>query len=75
VSEGIAVDTHVIRLSQKFDLTDEKTPEKIEKDLMEIVPKDEWFNFTYLVIEYGRKYSPARKKDCAGEPLEIFCRK
>lgn len=73
VVEGIAVDTHVKRLARKFDLTDADSPDKIERDLMEVVPKDEWFNFTYLIIEYGRKYSPARKKNCANEPLEEIC--
>lgn len=60
VVEGIAVDTHVMRLSQRFGLTKERTPEKIERDLMEIVPKNEWFGFTYRLIEYGRTYCPAR---------------
>lgn len=63
VVEGIAVDTHVRRLSKLFDLTDHDTPQKIEQDLMKIVPKEEWFMFTYYLIEYGRHYSPARKKD------------
>jgi len=69
VVEGIAVDTHVIRLAQVLHLTDEKTPEKIEKDLMEIFPKKEWFRLTYLLIEYGRKYCTARKHDHAKCPL------
>ena len=60
VVEGIAVDTHVKRLSRRFGLTREVDPVKIEKDLMEILPKKEWFNFTYRMIEYGRKYCPAR---------------
>jgi len=61
--EGIAVDTHVQRLAQKFGLTENATPEKIEKDLMEILPRDEWFDFTNRIIDYGRSYSPAHKKD------------
>ncbi len=60
VVEGIAVDTHVMRLSQRFGLTKERTPEKIERDLMEALPKNEWFGFTYRLIEYGRTYCPAR---------------
>ena len=69
--EGIAVDTHVQRLSRLFGLTNEKDPNKIEKDLMEIVPHDEWFNITYLLIDYGRAYCPAHCKhtDC---PLREF---
>lgn len=62
VVDGIAVDTHVIRLSRLFGLTVQKNPEKIEKDLMEILPKKEWFNFTYRMIDYGRKYCTARCK-------------
>ncbi len=61
VIEGIAVDTHVIRLSQELGLTKESTPEKIERDLMQLLPKKEWFKFTYYMIEYGRKYCPAKK--------------
>jgi len=60
IVEGIAVDTHVIRLSRRLGLTDEKNPEKIERDLMEILPKKEWFTFTYRIIEYGRNHCPAR---------------
>jgi len=61
IVEGIAVDTHVIRLSRVWGLTQHKDPQKIEKDLMGLLPRDEWFGFTYLTIEYGRKYCIARK--------------
>lgn len=60
VVEGIAIDTHMKRLSQVLGLSKEKTPEKIEKDLMAIVPKREWFPMTYRLIDYGRKYCVAR---------------
>lgn len=60
VVEGIAVDTHVIRLSEKLGLTDETDPVKIERDLMKIVPKKEWFSLTYRLIDYGRNYCVAR---------------
>jgi len=69
VVEGIAVDTHVRRLSIKLGLTNHNDPVKIEKDLMQLLPKNEWFNFTYRMIEYGRKICPARKHDCKGHPL------
>jgi endonuclease-3 len=59
VVEGIAVDTHVRRLSRLFGLTPHKDPKKIERDLMEILPKKEWFHFTYRLIEYGRTYCSA----------------
>ncbi|MDP2630762.1 MAG: endonuclease III [Candidatus Uhrbacteria bacterium] len=60
IVEGIAVDTHVMRISKILNLTDHSDPNKIEKDLMAVVPKKDWFNLTYLFIEYGRKYCPAR---------------
>lgn len=64
IVEGIAVDTHVRRLSKKFCLTKHDDPVKIERDLMQIIPKNEWFNFTYRMIEYGRRVCPARKHKC-----------
>ena len=69
--EGIAVDTHVRRLSNLFGLSNQTDPNKIERDLMGIVPKNEWGNFTYRMIDYGRVYCPARCKhtDC---PLREF---
>jgi len=71
IYEGIAVDTHVTRLARLFGLTKNKNPEKIEKDLMEILPSEEWFDFTNRMIDYGRKYCPSHCKhlDC---PLKTF---
>ncbi len=69
VVEGIAVDTHVRRFSIKLGLTDNDDPVKIERDLMEILPKKEWFPFTYKVIEYGRQVCKARPHDCKNHPL------
>jgi len=60
VVEGIAVDTHVKRLAGVLGLSNEKTPEKIERDLMKIIPRKDWFRATYEIIEYGRKYCIAR---------------
>lgn len=70
--EGIAVDTHVRRLSKVLGLTDETDPVKIEKDLMAILPKKEWFDFTYRIIEYGRNYCIAKTHDHAHCPLSEF---
>ncbi len=69
--EGIAVDTHVKRLSKLFGLTKNDDPNKIEQDLIGIVPKNEWGNFTYRMIDYGRAYCTARCKhtNC---PLKKF---
>ncbi|MEK7616087.1 MAG: endonuclease III [Patescibacteria group bacterium] len=69
VVEGIAVDTHVMRLSRVLGLSNNNTPEKIERDLMQIIPKKDWLVATYLLIEYGRKYCPSRKHDHRNEPL------
>ena len=69
IIEGIAVDTHVRRLSLKFDLTDSKNPNKIEQDLMKLLPKKEWFNFPYQMITYGRTICSARPHDCKNHPL------
>lgn len=72
VVEGIAVDTHVKRLARLWGLSSEENPEKIEKDLMNLLPKEEWFSFTYRVIEYGRKYCTARVKDHTKCPLAQY---
>jgi len=69
VTEGIAVDTHVKRLTRVLGLTDKTDVVKIERDLMELIPKNEWFHSTYLFIEYGRAYCPARKHDTKTCPL------
>jgi endonuclease-3 len=60
VVEGIAVDTHVKRLSRLLGLTTENDPVKIERDLMAIIPRKDWFTATYLLIDYGRKFCVAR---------------
>ncbi len=72
VVEGIAVDTHVKRIARVLGLTEHTDPNKIEIDLMQIIPKKEWLHVTYLLIEYGRKYCSARKHDHAHCPLHIF---
>ena len=60
IVSGIAVDTHVKRFARLFGLSDETDPNKIERDLMEVLPEAQWFHATYLFIEYGRQYCPAR---------------
>jgi endonuclease-3 len=70
IYEGIAVDTHVKRLTRLLGLTKETKPEKIEKDLMAIIPKGpEWRDFPLRLIQYGREYCPARKHDHTNCPL------
>lgn len=72
VIEGIAVDTHVIRLSQRLGLTRHKDPVKIERDLMEILPKKDWAELNYRLVDYGRKYCPARPHDHSKCPLRKY---
>ncbi len=69
IVEGIAVDTHVRRFVIRFDLSDYRDPVRIEKDLMEIIPKKYWFLITYYLIDYGRAVCPAREHDCVLHPL------
>ena len=71
--EGVVVDTHVKRLSQRLGLTEHKDPEKVERDLMQIVPKEEWAAFSHLLIFHGRGVCKARKPDCPGCTLNDIC--
>lgn len=71
VVEGIAVDTHMIRLNQKLGFTTQNDPVKIEKDLMRLIPKNDWFSYTYRVINYGRQVCPARHKKCECEIYKV----
>lgn len=70
---GIVVDTHVQRLSRRLGLTEASTPRSIERDLMSIVPDDEWVNFTHLLIDHGRAVCTAQSPDCVACPLEDIC--
>ena len=72
---GIAVDTHVTRLAKKFGLTTQTTPDTIENDLMEILPKKEWRHFTTRMIDYGRTYSSARVKGYTDPISEVLYKK
>ncbi|HZS05049.1 MAG TPA: endonuclease III [Blastocatellia bacterium] len=71
--DGVVVDTHVLRLSQRLALTEEKTPEKIERDLNELVPKKDWTLFPHLLISHGRKVCKAIRPLCAQCVLEPLC--
>jgi endonuclease-3 len=70
---GIAVDTHVHRVSQRIGLTKNEDPVKIEIDLMEIVPKEEWSHFSNLLIWHGRKTCIAKKPLCGICPIRNLC--
>jgi endonuclease III len=72
-AEGIVVDTHVHRISRRLELTKENEPQKIEQDLMKIIPRDRWILFSHQVIWHGRKLCIARKPKCAECALENIC--
>ncbi|SFF95616.1 DNA-(apurinic or apyrimidinic site) lyase /endonuclease III [Halopelagius inordinatus] len=73
IVEGIVVDTHVQRLSRRLGITEETAPEKIETDLMPLVPEDDWQQLTHLFISHGRATCTARNPDCAECVLEGIC--
>ncbi|MGM0592017.1 MAG: endonuclease III [Halobacteriota archaeon] len=73
VVEGIVVDTHVQRLSRRLGITEEETPQKIERDLMGIVPEGDWKQLTHLFISHGRATCSARNPDCSACVLEDVC--
>ncbi|MBS3164553.1 endonuclease III [Candidatus Woesearchaeota archaeon] len=75
VVEGIAVDTHVMRLSQRLGFSREKQPEKIEQDLMQLLPREKWFPFTYVLIDHGRQVCNAKKPVCSRCVVEKLCPK
>jgi endonuclease-3 len=70
---GVVVDTHVKRLANRIGLTTESDPEKIEKDLMELIPKDEWIFMGHAIIWHGRRVCNAKKPNCTGCTLNKFC--
>jgi endonuclease-3 len=72
-AEGIVVDTHVFRVSRRLDLTDAETPEEIERDLMQIIPRDRWISFSHQMILHGRSTCKARKPLCLACTLEKVC--
>ncbi len=73
VTEGIAVDTHVKRVSRRLGLTKHSDPEKIEQDLMSLVPKEEYDSFSMTLIYHGRKICHARKPDCPSCVVNKLC--
>ncbi|ELZ92721.1 endonuclease III [Haloferax sulfurifontis] len=73
IVEGIVVDTHVQRLSRRLGLTEEEYPERIEEDLMPVVPERDWQQFTHLFISHGRAVCDARNPDCDACVLEGVC--
>ncbi len=73
IASGIVVDTHVIRISNRLDLTRNEDPKKIEQDLMQVIPKEKWILFSHQIIWHGRRVCQARKPKCAECNLEKLC--
>jgi endonuclease-3 len=73
IAVGVVVDTHVMRLSRRLELTKESSPEKVERDLMKIIPQDRWINFSHELIHHGRQVCVARKPRCVDCTLEKLC--
>jgi len=73
IASGVVVDTHVFRIATRLKLTKQKTPEKVEQDLMKLVPQDRWVSFAHQLIWFGRKICYARKPLCPECPLVTLC--
>jgi endonuclease III len=73
IAEGVVVDTHVLRISKRLGLTQETDPKKVEQELMRIIPKDHWIQFSHEVIHHGRQVCIARKPRCVDCTLESLC--
>lgn len=73
IAVGVVVDTHVLRISRRLELTHETTPEKVEADLMRVIPQAKWIDFSHMIIHHGRQICIARKPRCADCTLEKLC--
>src|SRR5258708_9876686 len=72
-ASGVVVDTHVLRISRRLQLTREEDPKKIEQDLMKLLPSEEWINFSHRLIWHGRRICAARKPKCGECPIAGEC--
>ena len=73
-AEGVVVDTHVFRISRRLELAKGDTAEKVEQELMQVLPRDRWISFSHQVIHHGRKVCMARNPKCRECNLETLCR-
>jgi endonuclease-3 len=73
IASGVVVDTHVMRLSGRLDLSKQKDPKKIEQDLMQVLPEDRWILFSHQLIWHGRRVCAARKPRCVECNLKEIC--
>ncbi len=73
IASGVVVDTHMLRLSKRLDLTKHDDPKKVEQDLMRVIPQDRWIEFSHQIIWHGRRVCSARSPRCADCTLEKLC--
>jgi endonuclease-3 len=73
IAEGVVVDTHVQRLSRRLDFSKEERPDKIEQDLMQLFPRDQWILLAHLLIHHGRAKCTALRPKCSECPIEDLC--
>jgi endonuclease III len=73
IVEGVAVDTHVRRLAHRLGFSEQKNADKVEQDLMRLVPPEKWFDFTYVLIDHGRALCTAKNPKCPICPVEDLC--
>jgi len=73
IASGVVVDTHVLRLSNRLDLTRNEEPKKVEQDLMKIIPQNKWIQFSHQLIWHGRRVCHARKPKCVECNMESLC--
>jgi endonuclease-3 len=73
-AEGIVVDTHVFRISRRLELAKGDTPEKVEQELMQVIPRERWISFSHQIIHHGRQVCTARNPKCNVCNLEPLCR-
>ena len=73
-AEGVVVDTHVFRIARRLGLAKGDTPQKVEQELMQVLPQDHWIRFSHQIIHHGRKVCLARKPKCSACSLEPLCR-
>jgi len=73
IASGVVVDTHVLRLSNRLDLSRNEDPKKVEQDLMKIIPQDKWIQFSHQLIWHGRRVCHARKPKCVECNMESLC--
>jgi endonuclease-3 len=73
IAAGVVVDTHVLRLSRRLELTKATDPKKVEQDLMKVIPQDRWIQFSHELIHHGRQVCLARRPRCVDCTLEKLC--